>query len=789
MQVSQIAELDTHAVIGGGKAHSFAMSESAEFFTVLSDTLYRDKQRAVAREVICNAWDAHIMSGRTDTPVEIRLTNTELVIKDFGPGIAPDKIVPIYCVYGGSTKVADENQTGGFGLGSKAPFAYSDHFSVTSCHNGRKIVYAVSRGGVETQGKPDIREMTNVPTTDTGLTVTIPIRNPGDVASFTGHIRTVVKQGGMKATLNGEALRSNDYTEARKLGFGLMHSENTTESRVYVLYGTVLYPVSTTDQAVTAKVNEITQRLENYTTVILIAPPNSIGIAPSREFLSYSERTTTTIIDLLDKVRKTIDRYAKPKPYELLRKHAKTCKRDNLLSFAFHSGYKRIEGILTDPDEIAARAVYARFSSYLHQTHANRFLLKCAAKRWPDDARYFRRAAGKFGKAEFQSIKTYDCAQSRRLILRAVSQLGLLKELLIFKGGLLEKATEFKEYFYSYDDDTYHPELILSPNQKNAIKMLAERERLARRANRDGNRYSVLIIRKPKDVLFEQIEAICKKYKLKCTKLDFPERKKPGEAKKAKKDKTVLYYDYGQIIHGGYYNSVYQVRNEAHTLADPKFWLKVKGGPADMRFPTGFGKFHKEWAKLFPKTALISTQPQEKKLTEAGVPELKAAIEAELTRMKDQKDALYGIMVGTGAFFTGSTHNDEIASVVKSMSKTVGLARVLFPPKLKNYDRAERAALLISLFTVYKDNLAYGSPDRARIETLRNDLIGAAHKEYGSMAVNYDKARAQFGYLRPFYGVETEVTGEVLDQLVDMIRFCQRRSKSTLIEQPLKEAA
>lgn len=790
MQVSQIAELDTHAVIGGGKAHSFGMSESAEFFTVLSDTLYRDKQRAVAREVICNAWDAHIMVGKTDTAVEIKLTETELVIKDFGPGIAPDKIVPIYCVYGSSTKVADENQTGGFGLGSKAPFAYSDHFSVTSCYNGRKIVYAVSRGGVETDGKPDIREMINVPTTESGITVSIPIRNPRDVATLIGHIRTVVRQGGMKATLNGDEIKAYDYTEARKLGFGLMHSENTTESRVYVLYGTVLYPVSTTDAAVTAKVNEITQRLESYTTVILIAPPNSVGVAPSREFLSYSERTTKTIIGLLDKVRKTIDRYATPMPYELLREHVKKCTRQNLMSFAFNgSGYRQIQGILTDPHDMARRAVQARFSHYCSTNKAQRYILKRAAKRWPDDARHFRRAAGKFSKEFFPSIKQYDCDQSKRLILRAIGQLGLLKEMLVFRNGLLEKATEFREQFYSYDHDVYSAKIVLSPNQKNAIKHLAEVERLARRSNHDGNRYVVLIIRKPKDVLFEQIEAVCAKYKLGVTKLDFPVRKKPGEAKKAKKDKSVVYYDYGQIIHGGYYNSTYQVRGEAQTLADPKFWLKIKGGPADIRFPTGFGKYFKEWAKLYPKTALISTQPQEKKLVEANVPELRTVIEAELTAMLEQKDALYGIMVGSKAFFTGRTHGYEVAEVVKSMASSVGTARVLFPPKLKSYDRAYRAAELYQLYKVYSDNLAYSSVERVRIELLFSNLIVAACKEYGSMSVDYDKAEQQFKYLRPFKGVDTEVTGEVLDQLVDMIRFCQRRNKSTLIEQPLKEAA
>ena len=58
MEVSQLQDYDTHVVIGGAKAHAFSVAQTAEFFTVLSDTLYRDKKRAVVREVLCNAWNA-----------------------------------------------------------------------------------------------------------------------------------------------------------------------------------------------------------------------------------------------------------------------------------------------------------------------------------------------------------------------------------------------------------------------------------------------------------------------------------------------------------------------------------------------------------------------------------------------------------------------------------------------------------------------------------------------------------------------------------------------------------
>ena len=117
MQVSHVQDHCTHAVIGGKQSIEFGISTSAEFFNILSSTLYKDQILAVVREVLCNAWDAHIEAGCTDRAVQITLTNDTFTIKDFGKGIHHDDMGLIYGTYGNSTKKNDGNQTGGFGLG------------------------------------------------------------------------------------------------------------------------------------------------------------------------------------------------------------------------------------------------------------------------------------------------------------------------------------------------------------------------------------------------------------------------------------------------------------------------------------------------------------------------------------------------------------------------------------------------------------------------------------------------------------------------------------------------
>jgi hypothetical protein len=309
MQVSQIAESDTHAVLGGGVTRSFSMSQSPEFFTILSNTLYRDKILAVVREVVCNGWDAHLMLGKSETPLNITLTDSAVTIQDYGPGIHDNMMAPIYCRYGDSTKVEDEKQNGGFGLGSKAPFAYSDHFTVTSCHEGTKSVYAVSRTGMDKLGVPDLRLMVSSPTEETGITVTVPIKKE-DKDKFHNALQTVITRGGINAVLNNHKPEVFPVESIKKFGIGFLDSDKMRkESIFWVLYGSVMYPV-TEFEDVFPKLTRMTSAFlqeqgesfyqKKSHVCVLYAPPNSVGPTPSREALSMTSQTIENLkaIDL-----------------------------------------------------------------------------------------------------------------------------------------------------------------------------------------------------------------------------------------------------------------------------------------------------------------------------------------------------------------------------------------------------------------------------------------------------------------------------------------------------------
>ena len=126
---------------------AFNIQVNTAAFTILSDKLYQDKILAVVREYISNAYDIHVQEDKK-IPCEITLpTNIyrNFEVRDFGTGLSTEDIQELFCTYFASSKSNTNSQIGGFGLGCKAGFAYSDSFSVTSWYNGVKTNYIMSK--------------------------------------------------------------------------------------------------------------------------------------------------------------------------------------------------------------------------------------------------------------------------------------------------------------------------------------------------------------------------------------------------------------------------------------------------------------------------------------------------------------------------------------------------------------------------------------------------------------------------------------------------------------------
>ncbi|MBL1322197.1 MAG: hypothetical protein COA63_014230 [Methylophaga sp.] len=297
MEVTSLTNKDSHVVVGGSNVQSFGLSDNAEFFSMLSEGIYTDKPLAVVREVLCNSWDAHIASNIKDTPVKVTVEDNQMIFQDFGTGISPENIVPIYCIYGDSTKKSDTNLTGGFGLGSKAPFAYADYFTVASCFAGTKSVYNLSKGSIETGNRPDIRTIVEVPTDSTGITVTIPL-NTDDKYKFIQLIKRIAYFGDMNVELNGKILDTLGLDKATD-DVTLTEKFDIHDDKICIRYGAVLYPVPR-DSSYADNYDEIIKLIPWGSSIIFNTKPNTIAVTPSRESLSLVPICIDTITKLLD---------------------------------------------------------------------------------------------------------------------------------------------------------------------------------------------------------------------------------------------------------------------------------------------------------------------------------------------------------------------------------------------------------------------------------------------------------------------------------------------------------
>lgn len=165
----------------------------------LRDKIYSDKILAVVREYICNALDEHLkyeikeavlVSISSGTPDQ----KPTFSVRDYAKGLSEHEIRNVFGMYFKSTKRDNNLQSGSFGLGAKSAHSYTDTFYVKSFYNGVCSLYACTLGGGST-GVPvgHIFKVSEEPTAETGLEVSLEIKNASDYAQFTNHCSSFVK--------------------------------------------------------------------------------------------------------------------------------------------------------------------------------------------------------------------------------------------------------------------------------------------------------------------------------------------------------------------------------------------------------------------------------------------------------------------------------------------------------------------------------------------------------------------------------------------------------------------
>lgn len=319
MEISHASSETQSAAVGiHGKAEEVRVSTDAEFMMMLAHGIYSNKALALVRELICNARDGHIRAGKTDTAIHIALTDNLLVIRDFGTGIPNEIFAPTYMIFGASTKRKDKTATGGFGVGTKVPWAVCDVFSARNYINGTMTAYSIVKMDPALDGKPSCTPVMELPTTESsGVEVSVPFPEKmrleiySYIVAFANELNIKIRLNDVLFTgtpnLNHDELKAVGYTHLGK------HPKTVIQrSFCYVRQGDVIYPIEPQDEFQEAY--DMIVHLAQNKPMLFMAEPDSIIPTLSRESLQYTERTSKSILTLMKKALQVlvdnIDSYA-----------------------------------------------------------------------------------------------------------------------------------------------------------------------------------------------------------------------------------------------------------------------------------------------------------------------------------------------------------------------------------------------------------------------------------------------------------------------------------------------
>lgn len=168
--------------VGEEEEAGFDIRQFEKMQTLVTKNLVADKELYCIQEVISNAVDSYVDSGR-DTithPIEVSFENGVFVVKDYGKGISVENMRKVVMPLFASDKSKDNNAIGCFGLGFRSPLGISSAFTCESVHDGIRRVWTIFEKGMSVKYSLDWEE----PTLDcNGTKITIPFNNQYGVLS------------------------------------------------------------------------------------------------------------------------------------------------------------------------------------------------------------------------------------------------------------------------------------------------------------------------------------------------------------------------------------------------------------------------------------------------------------------------------------------------------------------------------------------------------------------------------------------------------------------------------
>lgn len=279
--------------VGIHHERSFSIKATGKAFRILSSGLYKDKIRAIIRELACNAQDAHVAAGKRHVPFTVHLPNALepfFAVRDEGVGLSDEDMNLTYTTYFESTKTDSNDVIGALGLGSKSPFSYVDSFTVIARHEGTKRTYTAF---IAEDGMPALVRLGEEPTDDAnGLEVIIPVEKASDFAEFNRKAAAALAYFDPPPLVTGNGCFALETHPVVLEGDGWRVIDRPSRG-VHAIMGAVAYPV---DARAVPGLPSRESTLLAQASLDIDFPIGALDITAGREELSYDPKLTIPAI-------------------------------------------------------------------------------------------------------------------------------------------------------------------------------------------------------------------------------------------------------------------------------------------------------------------------------------------------------------------------------------------------------------------------------------------------------------------------------------------------------------
>lgn len=308
---SPVAQADITTNIPTAERKTMVVKGSAKVFDIFFDKVYSKKAKAVSRESMTNADDAHRMVG-TDRPFVVHLPDEldpTFSVRDFGPGMSYEFMMGDYTEAFNSSKDEDNTQTGMLGIGSKAGLALSDAYTVTCYQGGRRWQYLVSRDEDRLPGVLPLTDVAGEPTEEPdGVEVQIPVADSlwDELRSETEKLVTWFPTPPLGVAprtweVAAEGVMANGYTwqvgKYDAANSGWRRSSSNLPPHV-IRQGPIVYPVDLSALE-TEETGDLSVLDSGDYTLVIDVPIGTADIGPDRESLSYDHVTQANLVEVM----------------------------------------------------------------------------------------------------------------------------------------------------------------------------------------------------------------------------------------------------------------------------------------------------------------------------------------------------------------------------------------------------------------------------------------------------------------------------------------------------------